>query len=292
MISNNLKFIENREIKNYVELCKILEVSVKTGTAKMAHLNELARYIQYRKIRNKYHFGDIYETPLDKNDKRSNGNNKIHFTNDIYKLILKYLDRHENNLVVSKTALLKELNMINSKYVYYKYNIPEMHDDYEISYSEIENFYTNSYSLFNRCLSNVIDMLGKKSLALVNDNFMISFKTGDNSGFIRLATDEEIKQILHCQKLALDYFNYDSLKDVIIHNNNFDKFNKLVIQYLQEEENEQIESYYKVLKFIVKKEDLYNVVMTLSNENEFELKQKLNNDICDRLQNNADKRYK
>jgi hypothetical protein len=290
MMNVNLQLIENKVIRNYKELCSLLDLKVKGGTAKIAQLNELSRYIKFTKIKNSYKFYNIYENALPSCDKRKEGNNRIDFIKDIYKLILKFLDNKEVDFVISKSALLNELNMINDRYIYYKYHIKELHEDYEIPDNEINHFYSSSYNLLNRCLNNVITILDNKALAFVNENYMIIFIDKDKNTQTRLANEEEIKQILHCQRLALNALRYDSIQDVVI-NNNFERFNKLALRFI-DLKDKNVQSFYKVLKFVVKKEDLREVVITLYNETEEELKKVINNNICDRLKNNTEKRYK
>lgn len=63
-------------IKNYKELCKILDLPVLGGCSKVSQLKELKRYLDYEKDGQKFIITEIYDTPLKKDDKRSYGNNK------------------------------------------------------------------------------------------------------------------------------------------------------------------------------------------------------------------------
>lgn len=65
-------------IKNYKELCKLLEVDVKAGKSKQLQLTDFQRYFDYLKEGNKFIIKEIYNVPKVKVDNRINnkgGNN-------------------------------------------------------------------------------------------------------------------------------------------------------------------------------------------------------------------------
>lgn len=47
-------------IKNYKELCSILEIKVEAGNSKKAQLKELERFIKYHKEGNKFIIDEVY----------------------------------------------------------------------------------------------------------------------------------------------------------------------------------------------------------------------------------------
>ena len=57
-------------IKNYKELCSILEIKVEAGNSKKAQLKELERFVGYHKEGQKFIIDEIYDEPLKKEDKR------------------------------------------------------------------------------------------------------------------------------------------------------------------------------------------------------------------------------
>lgn len=72
----NLKNLyTGQKIKNYKELCTILEEPVKGGKSKIIQLKEFSRYFEFEKQFNAFIIKKIYETPLNKIDLRSSGNN-------------------------------------------------------------------------------------------------------------------------------------------------------------------------------------------------------------------------
>ena len=51
-------------IKNYKELCKILEIEEKEGNSKKAQFKEMARFFRHKKIGHKFKIMEIYKEPL------------------------------------------------------------------------------------------------------------------------------------------------------------------------------------------------------------------------------------
>lgn len=62
-------------IKNYKELCKLLEIEEKGGSSKKAQFKEMARFFRHKKIGYKFKIMEIYKEPLPIVDGRSRGNN-------------------------------------------------------------------------------------------------------------------------------------------------------------------------------------------------------------------------
>lgn len=61
---------EGMIIKNYRELCKLLNIKEKAGDSKKAQLKEIERYIKFKKKKYEFIIEEIYEDPLPKIDKR------------------------------------------------------------------------------------------------------------------------------------------------------------------------------------------------------------------------------
>lgn len=60
----NLK--KGMEIKNYRELCKLLNIKVKSSNSKKAQLKELERFFKYHKEGNKFIIDSIYKKVREK----------------------------------------------------------------------------------------------------------------------------------------------------------------------------------------------------------------------------------
>lgn len=70
------KLYEGMEIKNYKELCKLLDWEMVAGNAKKSQFKELDRYCQWHKNGNKINIDNLFNSPNDKIDNRiNNGGN-------------------------------------------------------------------------------------------------------------------------------------------------------------------------------------------------------------------------
>ena len=76
----DLMKVDNLEVgqvvKNYKELCTLLELDVKAGNSRKAQIKELERFIDYEKKGHSFIVKEIYSEPLEVDDARSNGNNR------------------------------------------------------------------------------------------------------------------------------------------------------------------------------------------------------------------------
>lgn len=68
------KLYTNAIFKNYKELCNALDEPIKTGKSKQLQLKDWERYFSYEKDGNKFIITEIFDTPLEKIDKRTEGN--------------------------------------------------------------------------------------------------------------------------------------------------------------------------------------------------------------------------
>ena len=83
-------------IKNYKELCAVLEIEARNGKCRILNHKEFDRFFEYEKQGQKYIIKNIYSKPKEKIDNRKNnrgGNNSV-FKEDFKKLMIYML--HKN----------------------------------------------------------------------------------------------------------------------------------------------------------------------------------------------------
>ncbi|MBC9706242.1 MAG: hypothetical protein H9W81_14955 [Enterococcus sp.] len=106
-------------VKNYKELCLILDIEPKTGKSKQLQIQALERYCKYHKEGNKFVIDEIFQEVQTKMDKRKLGNNNNQAKCLRY-LLCNLLSAYkiEQNEVIgfSKGLLLRKLNLINENY--------------------------------------------------------------------------------------------------------------------------------------------------------------------------------
>lgn len=127
-------------VRNYKQLCEILSQSIKSGKSRKLQLEEFRRYFDWEKAGQKFIITDIYDTPLEKEDKRKFGNNSI-YVRYIEVILLKYLSQQTGyTRTLTKRKWWELLGIVNSKYS--RVSSKELEDlDYSVTAWEIKNFY-------------------------------------------------------------------------------------------------------------------------------------------------------
>jgi len=290
--------INNLEIgmtfKNYKELCETLDIEIMQGNSKITQLKEIRRYIRLDKISGtqKFIINDIYNVSLDKVDIRQQGNNKMQDTEDIYLLILNHLAKcNEDIIFLSKSILYKALNMINNKYNHYKYNTKEMSEMYKIPEDDIVSYFMSSDSLLKRKITNALKMFDNKSVAKVNEIYVIVYASKDNRcNQSHIPTNHKESRLIYKSEYAvLELMGLKTKQEVII-KGVWNTFRNKVIEQLHTYD-EDIQYYYKAYEFIFDKECICRENYKMDTENWLNKSHKINLDICNRLNINASKRY-
>lgn len=171
--------IENLKVgqvlKNYKELCEILDINIATGNARIKQLKTLAEGVEYHKEGNKFVIDKIIKK-VEIMDKRKLGNN-----NDISKnlryMILDLLSRHNEQekyeIGFSKTLIYRHCGMINHNYRNAKGNKKAWAESLNITELAIEE-----------CLDYTDDRLSgtlrRACSTLQNTNKALSYRFGYN----------------------------------------------------------------------------------------------------------------
>lgn len=134
---------EGQVIKNYKELCALLEIEPKPSNntnGRKSHHKEFERYFEYNKQGQKYIINKIYKSPKEKTNKKG-GNNKI-FVDDFRNLMVYMLhkDRSES-ILMSKGMLYKAFNLVNENYLLGRNNMTKLAEVTEVSQTSIYDFY-------------------------------------------------------------------------------------------------------------------------------------------------------
>lgn len=109
-------------IKNYKEMCALLNQEVKGGCSKKSQIKEWECYFNFHKDGNKFVIDEIYNCPMKKIDDRTNSNTiknieKGIYSKEVFPLIKNYVESTEQE-VHSKTTIMKELGLVNNNYKY------------------------------------------------------------------------------------------------------------------------------------------------------------------------------
>ncbi|MBX0320160.1 hypothetical protein [Shouchella clausii] len=217
----NLK--KNMHIKNYRELCQILDIEVKAGNSKKTQLAELQRYCSYKKVGHAFYIEDIYQETKPRIDKRKNGKGNSVFSDIMQILILDTLvrERKEGSTIVkTRNQLLFALGAINEFYTYHQERPFALSEQTGIDAPTIKDFYETSNSNFKGILETALNALRKKSLLMYDKVNMVAHKN-----IYREAASEEKELIL---KAEIETLKELGLKDIhaAITSGKWDQFKK------------------------------------------------------------------
>lgn len=163
-------------IKNYKELCSLLNVQVKTGKSKQLQMQDFERYFTYHKDGNKIIVDSIKMEVSEKVDKRNNGNNNNLSRNLRYMildLVSKYKLSEGESIGFSKTLIYRHCGMINTNYRDAKGHKKQLSEKIDISELAIDE-----------CLDYTDDRLSsylrKACSVLTNTNKAFGYRFGYN----------------------------------------------------------------------------------------------------------------
>jgi len=311
-------------IKNYKEMCFILEEKEKKGKSRLLQIANWERYFKWHKDGQKFIINEVFEMPIDKIDNRGKTeNNKAKYLTNIESLILNLLVQGGSlgygKVFLSKNKILRELKMINNNYAFCKLRLPKLSEFMNIDNEVIKEWYDSTSRMLESNLDSALKNLESQSLifwskeitiakaiplAEINKNKISKTKVIDqydeeiiNYDYYatnevvlqyREGTDDEKRFILYTEKEILKEMGLDNKSQVIacgLWQDFIERVNNILLDKLN------IAFYYKSYKI------LFNLEHVLENIdiNDFKLtdfietieKKKLNEGIINRIENNA-----
>lgn len=121
-VKQNLKI--GMIIKNYKEMCTLLDEKQRTGEAKQIQLGNWQRYFSYSKQGHKFIIEEIFDIPKEKVDGRSQGNHSL-FAKDIADNILRAIYSNVAENTNARSKWIKIVGLANNNYGSRK-DIPEL----------------------------------------------------------------------------------------------------------------------------------------------------------------------
>lgn len=287
--TSNLKV--GQVVKNYKELCALLEEEVKTGKSKQLQLDNLKRFFEWEKAGQKFIITDIYDTPLLKVDGRSSGNNSK-YVKCIELLLLRYLlDKKDYTATLTKRNWWQILGMINNKYNQIerdKEKREELQKNNPILTSyEIKHFYQRSNKKLQQILFSALNSLSSRKLIEYEIETVIVKE--DDKGKMRyeIATKYEKKAILKEERYILRYvMGYEKIIQVFCRFEQ-DKYYAKVNERLYELYKWQ--HYFKRIRIVYNQEYISDAINDIGSEI---IREELNDKVVSALNNNAAHIYK
>lgn len=170
---------EGQVLKNYKELCKLLEIDEKHGNSKDAQMLDLERYFRFTKNKHEIKIEQIYPIPMVKSEERKIGYNSK-YVSDLSIQILNILakrttDKEYNQSFFTANRLFELTGMCNSNFSLTKKAISDYFKDYpqRMTDFDIEDFKTRTGDKLRKILNTTLFNLKKRQLILYSYKHMI-----------------------------------------------------------------------------------------------------------------------
>lgn len=298
-------------VKNYKELCSILEVPVKVGKSRILQLQDFERYFKYHKIGNKFVIDEVFNVANAKIDKRkdpSKISNNSMYSKDIQALIIDVLAQSKDNSVyLSTNAFLRKLDMINDNYSVGRKFIPRLSELTEVPQAYCYDFYYETNIKLRDKLETALNGLRKRALVMWTHSTTVCMRVAEDVDFNEFAEialkdknkvsfkvkeihckadEDQQKLILRVERETLKKMGYASIKDVYLARSRWKEFKDTVNKILLEKAN--IEYYYKSYEVIYNHDHIVEAkTLKLGNEKKEEIKNNLNSNISKFVLKNA-----
>lgn len=316
---NTDKLTENMIVKNYKQMCELLNQTVKGGKSKTLQIQDWERYFEYHKEGQKFIIDKIYDIEKEKvdmrkseniseNDKRHNGNNSF-YNEDIQKLLLLLMASStiDDEIILPISILLNKLSMVNCNYSLGRRNQDKLSEILNIDEKYINDFYDSTHSSLRSSLENSLNALDKKSLlrwqtvrmvckkvAVVKYNELDEIEIDMDTDKVQysiqeeynLATKEQDLIILEAEKEILDLLGYETINEIIKHGL-IDEFYKQVYKIVQKKAN--IKYYFNGYKLIFNRRDVIKALEKYGEDLE-PVRIELNSKVKEKTLDNAIKR--
>ncbi|HCR83540.1 MAG TPA: hypothetical protein DIW07_09035 [Lachnospiraceae bacterium] len=235
---------QGQVIKNYKELCIILDVEPTKGKGRQFHIREFERYCSYHKEGNKFIIDEVFQDPKPKIDNRVNGNNNKYGTL-MDDLIIDILLHQECEITASFTDMFRTY-------------IPLLSEEYSEGM-------INGYEYLQKKLDmsiGLINTYSNKTKDMIRTNFITALNRLQRQGLLswtkeyvlnrsslgqEFATEDESKLISKLEEETYSEMEID--KFMRIRQDINQEFRKRVISGLKEEDAD-IFSYWRVYHIV------------------------------------------
>lgn len=282
---NDLEIIgilkQNKEFKNYRELCKKLNWKVTSGNSKKAQFNALSRYCKWGKDGYKIVIKEIFEKPIAEISKGK-------FKKDIEIILLDILSKTDGIIYQTTiTKLMRALDIINDNYltglsernlICRKLNVDEQTVN-EVYYilNRYKVIIKNALrDLSNRCLISY----SFRNVLCCNEK-VYDEKLGQEveKTIYRDATPEEEEFVLNIEKEVMDEMKVSNKLYFILNYNKGKLWRKTVSERLQVRD---INYMFEIYDIVFTKK---HIIKELKKRESVQIREKLNNKILDSVLN-------
>lgn len=154
-------------VKNYKELCRLLELKPTTGRGRQNQMAWIEDYVKYEKQGYKFIIKDIYNdieiVPMRGRGGDTSDNTHIKY---IEKLVLDMLvqDKKGGEIFLSKSKIFEALDMVNVNYGYCSARTNKLAKLNDMHVNNVEEWFTSTSGMLERSLNKALNRLESQSL--------------------------------------------------------------------------------------------------------------------------------
>ena len=219
-------------VKNYKELCSLLNIQPASGNSKKLQLKFLNRYFSYDRVGQKYIIKTVYQTPLPKEDGRIgiftqligdillsaisyqrqvSSKQNICEVSPVASSILSPSEYYKDTYILPSFFLFRSLGMVNDLYNVSRKK--EIRDQIPTSPYNINNFYTTVSLELHKLILRALISLSSRDIIEYGNTYIIKYYSGShNSTIEREATKEECNDISEIYNNALKEIRFKKSK--------------------------------------------------------------------------------
>lgn len=324
-----LENLELKMYKNYNELCKALEVEPKKrGKSRDIQKEEFARHFEFEKVQGKQALlvTKIFETHIEKEDKSHFKGNVASYVKYIEPLLKdmmarSYFQSRELTVNMMASAIAKEIGIVNKNFSIATLKKNQTSEVLNVKVSTLKKFIRNInktlkgniLTSLKRMTNDKIDFCewyGVNVLKKLDSNMHYNKFRAKNGDWIedykiitntyktnRIATDEDIQNILEAEQKIADSFNVEKFSDILRSGDEeaTHRAYNYVCNILLNKTG--IASYFKTIKFGIndtnmseEEEEEFMKPFILHSKEKEELIEKINEDMVNRLYDNLNKK--
>ena len=226
-------------VKNYKEMCKLLNEPVTNGNSKKAQEKNWKRYFSFTKQGQRYIITEVYAEPFPSDDARKRKEGI--YTKYVECLLMEILTSNSDGhaLTISKNDLFETLGMVNERYHQYINNRPELvktlneikdnseanedrNTSREITLNDVNQFYIHAGFKLNDILNSALKSMKNRFMINYRTHYMVRHQDVENGvvidDYTTMANDTEESYILAVQKKALRNLGYSNVVEIIFKN--------------------------------------------------------------------------
>lgn len=182
---------EGQVVKNYKELCRLLEIDEMDGNSKVSQLKEIGRYIEINKKGHSFVVIQIYKNELEKSSNRNPAGSRSLYVENFsvqllhalskdyhYKKSKGLVDEGANYMFRTPNQLSQLTGMVNKDYRFTRLAVKDFieNNEYSLSKFDIDEFFKTTTNKINSIIKTSMNNLYKRKILVPYRRHLFTFQ--------------------------------------------------------------------------------------------------------------------